>query len=272
MSFGFSVGDFIAVGKLIADITSCLKEAGGSKSEYRDVVLELECLRKALVHLDRLQSQPGNSLSTDSIKYAALSCRRPLEEFLEKLKRRYETSLGPSTTGSGSAWKAPVDKVRFRLGGSDEIRRIQSYLSVHIGTLNMLLAEHGLETMNLAQEKTESEQLAIRERLDTTKGVLAQVRDSVTKQAAALYNATALLEQLYNLVSGEVCTSWKRLEDMVAGAWYVVTALVRSLLDGCSNAEQRFNTADIWGCVRDTERRPQPSRHPMDFLSRPCAG
>jgi hypothetical protein len=270
MSFGFSVGDFIAVGKLIADITSCLKEAGGSKSEYRDVVLELECLRKALVHLDRLQSQPGN-LSTDSIKYAALSCRRPLEEFLGKLKR-YETSLGPSATGSRSAWKAPVDKVRFRFSGSDEVRRIQSYLSVHIGTLNMLLAEHGLETMNLAQEKTESEQLAIRERLDTTKGVLAQVRDSVTKQAAALYNATALLEQLYNLVSGEIRTSWKRLEDMVAGAWYVVTALVRSLLDGCSNAEQRFNTADIWGCVRDTERRPQPSRHPMDFPARPCAG
>ncbi|KAK3902573.1 hypothetical protein C8A05DRAFT_33716 [Staphylotrichum tortipilum] len=215
MSFGFSVGDFLAVGKLIADITSCLKEVGGSKSEYRDVVLELDCLHKTLVHLDRLPSQQGNSLTADSIKYAALSCRRPLEEFLGKLKR-YEASLGPRATGS--TWKAPVDKVRFRFGGSDEIRKMQNYLSVHIGTVNILLAEHGLETMNVAQEKTGAAQLAIRERLETTNGVLAQVRDSIVGQAAALYKATTLLEQLYNLVSGEIRTSWKRLEDNVAAA------------------------------------------------------
>lgn len=74
MSFGFSVGDFIALGKLIVDITTCLKNVGGSKSEYRDVVLELEYLQKALAHLDRLRPQ-GDSLGTDSIKYAALSWR-----------------------------------------------------------------------------------------------------------------------------------------------------------------------------------------------------
>ena len=218
MSFGFSVGDFIAAGKLIADITSCLKEVGGSKSEYHNVVLELECLHKTLVHLDRLQSRQGNSPTADSIKYAALSCRRPLEEFLAKLQP-YEASLGARATGS--AWKAPIDKVRFRLGGSDEIRRIQSYLSVHVGTINILLAEHGLETIDIVQEKTEAEQLAIRERLETTKGVLTQVQDSIAKQSTAIHNSTALLETLYKLVSGNIHTSCRKLEDMVAAAWYV---------------------------------------------------
>lgn len=204
MSFGFSVGDFIAVGKLIADITSCLKESGGSKSEYCDLVLELECLHKTLLHLDRLPSSQGNSRSVDSIKYAALSCRRPLEEFLGKLKR-YEASLGPST--KSSTWKTPVDKVRFHLGARDEIRKMQSYLSVHAGTLNILLAEHGLESMNIAHEQNGAAHLAIRERLETTNGVLVQVRDSVVGQAAALHKATNLLEQLYKLVSGEIRAS-----------------------------------------------------------------
>ncbi len=221
MSFGLSVGDFLAVGKLIADITSSLKEIGGSKCVYRDVVLELECLQKALVHLDRLQPQ-SNSQHVDSIKYAALSCKRPLEEFLANL-RRYEASLGPRAT-TGSSWKAPIDKVRFMAAQSDEIRKIQSYLSVHVGTLNIMLAEHGLETMNLAQEKTAADQLDIRKRIETTKGVLVQVRDSVARQAAAVLNTAALLEKLYNLVSGEICVLWKSLEGMVAAAWYVVYA------------------------------------------------
>jgi hypothetical protein len=34
MSFGFSVGDFIAVGKLIGEITCSLQTIGGARSEY----------------------------------------------------------------------------------------------------------------------------------------------------------------------------------------------------------------------------------------------
>ena len=39
MSFGFSVGDFLAVGRLIYDITNALR---GSKVEYQELVRELE--------------------------------------------------------------------------------------------------------------------------------------------------------------------------------------------------------------------------------------
>jgi hypothetical protein len=217
MSFGFSVGDFLAVGKLIADITTCLKDVGGSKSEYRDLIVELECLQKALVHLDQLKPQ-GDARCTDSIKYAALSCRRPLGEFLAKLKR-YEPLLGPRAIGS--SWKAPVDKVRFLISEKDEIRKMQSYLSVHVGTLNVLLAEYGLERMNITREQTQSQQLEIKDRLETTKGVLLQVRDSVTKQAAAIHSAASILGKLYKLVSGEIWTSLSTLESMVASVWWV---------------------------------------------------
>jgi hypothetical protein len=217
MSFGFSVGDFVAVGKLVADITSCLKDAGGSKSEYQDLTLELECLQKALAHLDQLKPQ-GDARHTDSIKYAALSCRRPLEEFLAKLKR-YEPLLGPRAMGS--SWKTPVDKVRFLISEKNEIRKMQSYLSVHVGTLNILLAEHGLEIMNLTRESTQSQQLEIKDRLETTRGVLLHVQDSVAKQVAAVYNSASMLEKLYKLVNGEIWTSLSRLESLMASVWWV---------------------------------------------------
>jgi hypothetical protein len=101
----------------------------------------------------------------------------------------------------------------------DEIRKMQSYLSVHVGTLNILLAEYGLETISVTQEKAKSEHSEIRARLETAKGVIVQVRDSVAKQAAAVYSAASLLERLYKLVSGEIRTSLKSLENTVTSAW-----------------------------------------------------
>lgn len=94
MSFGFSVGDFLAASKLIFDITTSLSESGGSKSEYQELFRELDSLSRALKHVERLDSHTGVSSNTlDSIKCAALLCRHPLGEFLTKV-RKYEASLG----------------------------------------------------------------------------------------------------------------------------------------------------------------------------------
>lgn len=132
MSFGFSIGDFIAVRNTIAQITVCLKGAG---SEYQELIRELEALEKALQHIDRLQPSNGNSTDLDPIKYAAPSCRQPLEQFLSKV-RKYERSLG--VWMKSSAVLRVTDKVRFRLGKKDEIRKLQNYLNVHVGTINVL--------------------------------------------------------------------------------------------------------------------------------------
>jgi hypothetical protein len=92
MSFRFLVGDFIVVGSLIADIVSSLREAGGSKSEYQEILCELEGLEHALSYLDKLYSGDACSTSIALIKYAALSCRRPLEKFLTNIKK-YDNTL-----------------------------------------------------------------------------------------------------------------------------------------------------------------------------------
>jgi hypothetical protein len=93
MSCGFAVGDFIAVGKLIKDITACLQSVGGAKSDYQELFREFEALDAALRYLDRLESRVSASTTLQSIKCAALLCRQPLEEFLAKA-RRYDGSLG----------------------------------------------------------------------------------------------------------------------------------------------------------------------------------
>jgi hypothetical protein len=219
MSFGFSVGDFLAVGKLIADITTSLREAGGSKSEYQELLRELESLTHALKHLDKLPSN-GTSANLESIKYAALSCRRPLEQFLGKIQK-YDKALG--IWGGANPIKKAAVKLRWAFGEKDEIKKLQSYLNIHIGTINILLAEHGLEMMNLASEKGELDQLHIRERLVNTKSLIQWIKDSVIAQAAAVQNNNSMLTKLFGMVSGEFGSSLKSLGEMVAKVWYEIT-------------------------------------------------
>ncbi|KAF7893992.1 hypothetical protein EAF00_007506 [Botryotinia globosa] len=65
MSFGFSVGDFIAVGEIIATLVEGLRETGGSKSDYQEPVRELQSLEKALKHVGNIS--PGwYEVSNDS--------------------------------------------------------------------------------------------------------------------------------------------------------------------------------------------------------------
>jgi hypothetical protein len=213
MSFGFSVGDFLAVGSLINDIVCSLREAGGSKSEHQELVRELESLQQALSHLDKLQLGKSSQTSLESIKYAAYSCRRPLEQFLGKIKK-YEKSLG--VWSQRSSLKSATDKLRWAFGEKDEIRKLQSYLNVHVGTINILLAEHGLETMDIDSKKAEADQLHVRARFDDTRKVIDWIKSSVSAQALAIQTTQSMLSKLCELVSGESITSWKSFGEMVA--------------------------------------------------------
>jgi hypothetical protein len=218
MSFGFSVGDFLAVGKLIADITNSLREAGGSTSEYQELLRELDSLNHALKHLNKLPTN-GASANLESIKYAALSCRRPLEQFLRKIEK-YEKALG--IWGGANPIKKTADKLRWAFGEKDEVTKLQSYLNIHIGTINILLAEHGLEKMNLAVEKGELDQLHIRERLENTKSLMQWIKESVIAQTATVQNTNSMLTKLFGMVSGELGSSLKSLGEMVAKVWYEI--------------------------------------------------
>lgn len=215
MSFGLAVGDFIAVGKLIKEISSCLQDAGGAKAEYQELLREMECLQQALQHLDKLQKSSSSlpSLSLDSIKYAALSCRRPLEQFLGKI-RKYDKSLG--------AWekrgtvKSTLGKLRWGFGQKEEVRKLQSYLNIHVGTINILLAEHGLEKMDLASNEATASQLRIQQRLNDTRDIVDSIRGSLNAQALVIGTTQKMTARLYEIIGGEVRTSWRSLGEMVA--------------------------------------------------------
>ncbi|KAI0140086.1 hypothetical protein F4776DRAFT_575746 [Hypoxylon sp. NC0597] len=199
MSFGVSIGDVLAVRKLVTDIIPSPKDSGGSRTDYQDLVRELECLRAGLVYLDKL-SGTGTSQELAAIKYAALSCRRPLEEFLARI-RKYDGSLG--TQFRSNAIEGVIDKITFSLARREEAPKLQAYLTVRVGMVNALPAEHGLEKMQLAAENTELSHLHIEERLDNTNNLLGRVQTSVTSQTHAILKS---VEKMRKFPSGHLCS------------------------------------------------------------------
>ena len=140
MSFGISVGDFIAVGKLIKNIVSTLQT---SASDHQELLLELDGLQHALDKIEHLQADGEQRTEVNAIKVAALTCQYRLDDFAGKLKK-YE-SLGHVAKASG-AEKAKVWRLKLQWGFSmeAEVRNLRAYLIAHVGYLNMRLT-----TLNL---------------------------------------------------------------------------------------------------------------------------
>lgn len=130
---------------------------------------------------------------------------------------KYDKAFG--VWGGANPIKKTADKSRWAFGEKGEIKKLQNYLNIHVGTINILLAEHGLEMMNIASEKGELDQLHIRERLENTKSLMQIIKDSVIAQTAAVQNNSSMLTKLFGMVSGELGSSLKSLGEMVAKVW-----------------------------------------------------
>lgn len=144
MSFGFSVGDFIEVGRLISHVISSLRAS--SEFEYQELVLELHGLKRALDEVEHLKYQPNQQASVNGVKAAALICQYPLDEFAGKLKKFQGMDItskrsGRSKLGNPKSWG---QKLRWGFCMQDEVAKLRTYLAAHVGSLNMRLISLGL--------------------------------------------------------------------------------------------------------------------------------
>ncbi|KAL5329642.1 hypothetical protein ACEPPN_003157 [Leptodophora sp. 'Broadleaf-Isolate-01'] len=158
MSFGFSVGDFIAGAKLIKDIITALN--GAPELEHRGLELELYGLERALDELGHLEPGFGQEADVDSVKEAALLCRYPLEEFREKLNRYRVWSQGGERNRM-QVLQGLGRKVQWTLSMPDEIQRLRAYIAAHVGSLNMRLLTLGLTSMAISERESRMREIEL---------------------------------------------------------------------------------------------------------------
>lgn len=140
MSFGFSVGDFLATARLIKSIVDALQKS--SESEFKELTLELHAVQRALNEIEQLQPSPGQDNSVNAIKIVALVCQHPLQEFADKLEK-YE-SFGHSAGTKKEHIKRWKLKLQWGFTMEEEAQKIRTILAAHMANLNVRLSTQGL--------------------------------------------------------------------------------------------------------------------------------
>ncbi|RYP12305.1 hypothetical protein DL765_007416 [Monosporascus sp. GIB2] len=182
--FGFSVGDFLAVGKLIWQIAVELRENGEAAPEYQSLLIELEALERALRRLQTLRPGKHELLQLTSIRATALACQKPLQDFLAKISK-FEGRLG-TFSAANNRWKGLPRKLQFRIMFKDDVKQLRSALASHVATINLLLMTQAMASISTAEDDRdrlasglESKILAHRRLLE---GINGQVATSLERQ------------------------------------------------------------------------------------------
>jgi len=202
MSFGFSVGDFIAAASLIRNITSALN--GAAASEYRELELELHGLQRALHEIEHLEPLPGKEAELNAVKVAALMCCHPLEEFQTKLNKfqRLSPDTQPKRSDVVKGWG---QKLQWNLCMPDEVQKLRAYLAAHTGSLNMRLATLSLATMGVRNSEAAQTGSFIQSRLEN--------------QTSIIRESTQRVDSVYALVAGKVVPQLQNLIDIATKVW-----------------------------------------------------
>ncbi|KAL5600873.1 hypothetical protein FOVSG1_006903 [Fusarium oxysporum f. sp. vasinfectum] len=146
MSFGFSVGDFVAALKLVGDVVASLQEVGGAASQFRELTQELFSLETALLRVKQLEFEDHQHAEYVALKQAASQCQHTIDEFWTKASRYQKHLLGQ---GKASAAKKAWMKVQWSLFKTDDLARFKSDIAAHTQSILVLLATLQLQRMDL---------------------------------------------------------------------------------------------------------------------------
>ena len=94
MSFGFSVGDFLAAIHTIKRLAEEVQSYKNAPEHFQQLSAQLRLFHNTLqCVLDIQTTDPKELASLDQIRMIAMHCRQPLQAFVDKMRPK-ETSLG----------------------------------------------------------------------------------------------------------------------------------------------------------------------------------
>lgn len=186
MSFGFSVGDFIATASLITQVACALREAGGSASQHQHISNKLGFLDRALRDVNRLEPIEGLEAALEEIKTAALRCQLPLLKYLETI-RKYDKSLCPGK--SSGVMKDVLLKTKWKVSKKLEAAMVlEAEIADYLAAINLLLGLYKVKvdaaTEQRARDRSQSLTTALANLQAQNQSVsanVAQVRHQVER-------------------------------------------------------------------------------------------
>ena len=136
MSFGFAVGDFLAVIELVHDLAVALSGSHGSGSKFKGLIQELYSIERVMVEIKSLQTPVVLESNLGMIQQAALQCQAAITDFLQR-NDGYMHHLGQ--TGSNRWWKGAFFKIKWAVYKTDEVEELRACLRSHSIAMSLML-------------------------------------------------------------------------------------------------------------------------------------
>jgi len=146
MSFGFSIGDFIAISGLILNLVDALDSNTGSRAQYSRLSDELKSLHSAFLAVQdvvqKLQQDEKSHASTlNAITYEIECCRKLILGFTADTEK-YRKSLCHG--GSGRKVKDTWRKISYRIFKEEDVVMLKDSLGRRVEAINILLVVAGM--------------------------------------------------------------------------------------------------------------------------------
>ncbi|KAL2258158.1 hypothetical protein VTK26DRAFT_8642 [Humicola hyalothermophila] len=136
MSFGFSVGDFLAAIELVHDLAVALSETSGSSSAFQGLAQELYSLERAMIEIKGLQVSTALEPTLRAVLQVTSQCQRMITNFVRK-NDVYVQCLGQGR--SFKWWKDTFYKIKWAVYKSDEIDELRACLQSHVMAIGLML-------------------------------------------------------------------------------------------------------------------------------------
>jgi len=138
-AFGWSAGDIIAAIRVVARVSSALKDAGGASTQYQHTIQELESLELVLQELQHLKPENAHFTQVKAICGQSLASQRALRNLLDDF-HKFEKSMG---VGAPKGWhRGAHRKAQWALFASNELSKFQSSIGMQLHTIQFLLNCH----------------------------------------------------------------------------------------------------------------------------------
>ncbi|PUU76604.1 hypothetical protein B9Z19DRAFT_989762 [Tuber borchii] len=165
MSFGFSVGDFIAISGLIRTLVDALDSNTGSRAQYSRLSDELKSLHSAFLAVEGVvqklrRDEKSHASTINAITYEIGCCRKLILGFTADTEK-YRKSL----RHSGSSRKAMDTwrKISYKIFKEEDVVMLKDSLGRGVGVINIYLQATGIHSAFSLEDKVSGMELIIRQ-------------------------------------------------------------------------------------------------------------
>lgn len=138
MSFGYSIGDFIAGANLSYRLIKALSETQGASTEYQEAIAELATLQQTFLQVSQLRASKTLPQATiNGASEIVMSSMELIGAFLAKTQKYRERLCGK---GNGNKVSDSWQKMGWVLFKKEELRRLRDELHLKLSHISLLLA------------------------------------------------------------------------------------------------------------------------------------